>query len=155
MLKSPLIHPQISFTLGCNGHGTMILIADGNFPVGVKTPATSTKVFLNLAPGVCKTTEVLQTLLAAIPVEKAIAMIPGAGIKNDLHTEYVQLLGKIPMTTVDKKIFYKHVGSDQNCLTIVTGDMRRFANIILVMGVHSNEDFYENADVELLNAIVN
>jgi L-fucose mutarotase len=155
MLKSPLIHPDILFTIARNGHGAMILIADGNFPAGVKTSATSTKVFLNLAPGVCKTTEVLKTLMATIPVEKAIAMIPGSGLKSDLHTEYVQLLGKTPMTTVDKKIFYEHVGSEQNCLTIVTGDMRRFANIILVMGVHSHEDLYENAEVELLDTIVN
>ena len=139
MLKSPLIHPEILSALGRNGHGSMILVADGNFPVAVKTPASSTKVFLNLAPGVCKTTEVLQKLLATIPVERAIAMIPEAGPINDLHTEYRQLLGKIPMTAIDKGLFYEHAGSGHNCLTIVTGDARRFANIILVMGVYSEE----------------
>jgi L-fucose mutarotase len=150
MLKSPLIHPEISFALGCSGHGAMVLIADGNFPVGISTPHTSTKVYLNLAPGICKITDVLKTLLASIPVESAIAMTPAHGVSGTLHSEYSALLGTIPMTTVDKQQFYQHAISEKNCLTIVTGDTRRFANIILTTGVYTHTETFENAEVHQL-----
>ena len=32
MLKTNLLHPEILSALGSNGHGSMLLIADGNFP---------------------------------------------------------------------------------------------------------------------------
>ena len=43
MLKSKLIHPQILGTLGTAGHGSGILIADGNYPFSTRAnPAAET-----------------------------------------------------------------------------------------------------------------
>ncbi len=136
MLKSALIHPEILSALGRNGHGAKILITDGNFPVTTNTPAFSSKVFLNLAPDMCKVTDVLRILLSSIPVEKAIGMIPGKNVYESIHNEFSEILGnEIELIKLSKADFYEHAESKENCLTIVTGETRRFANIILVMGV--------------------
>ena len=37
MLKTKLTHPGILATLGCTGHGSMVLIADGNYPFSTHT----------------------------------------------------------------------------------------------------------------------
>ena len=32
MLKTKLLHPEILAVLGSNGHGSRVLVADGNYP---------------------------------------------------------------------------------------------------------------------------
>ena len=139
MLKTVLIHPEILQALGHNGHGAKILITDGNFPAYTHTPISSVKVFLNLTPGILKVTDVLATLLTSIPLEKAI-MMEAPGRENELiQQEFVSILGQNqPLVKLNKADFYAHAESNQNCLTIVTGDTRRYANIILVMGVRAH-----------------
>lgn len=50
MLKTKLLHPEILRVLGSCGHFSQVLIADGNYPFISRSPATATKVFLNLTP---------------------------------------------------------------------------------------------------------
>ena len=136
MTKTILIHPEILSALASNGHGSKILITDGNFPVATNTAANSVKVFLNLAPDMCKVTDVLRILLSAVPVEKAIFMESGKTGDEPIHEEFRKILGNEKDTEkLSRQDFYEKAESKHNCLTIVTGDMRRFANIILVMGV--------------------
>ena len=136
MNKAILIHPEILSALASSGHGSKILITDGNFPVATNTAPSSVKVFLNLAPGMCNVTDVLSILLSAVPVEKAIFMEGAEFSDVPIHEEFRKILGNSKDTIkLKKEDFYEKAESKQNCLTIVTGDMRRFANIILVMGV--------------------
>ena len=70
MLKQRLTHPEIlSVALAAAGHGSKVLITDGNYPASTKVGDNAALVYLNLAPGKPTVTEVLDILLTAIPVE--------------------------------------------------------------------------------------
>ena len=66
MLKQRLLHPEILEALASAGHGSRVLITDGNYPAGTRLGENAALVFLNLAPGKPTVTEVLDILLTAI-----------------------------------------------------------------------------------------
>src|SRR3954462_13262184 len=74
MLKSQLLHPQMLAALARSGHGSKVLISDGNYPHWTKHGPNAEVVYLNLAPGQLLVTDVLRTLVTAVPVEKAEVM---------------------------------------------------------------------------------
>jgi len=78
MLNGKLIHPEILEVLGRAGHGSKILIADGNFPFTTKSSPNARKVFLNLSPGLVGWVDVLTAICSAIVVERAFVMAPPA-----------------------------------------------------------------------------
>lgn len=136
MLRTQILHPEILRALASSGHGARVLITDANFPVSTRTPASSQKVFLNLAPDLVKVTEVLRVLKECIVVESGIIMLPADGHHPPVQEEFRQLLGeKMPLERLARFDFYRETASGDNCLTIVTGDTRRFANIIITTGV--------------------
>src|SRR5579883_1322184 len=74
MLRTQLLHPTILQALAGAGHGSTVLIADGNYPLSTKTNPQAARVYLNLRPGLVSVTEILATILTAIPVEAAHVM---------------------------------------------------------------------------------
>jgi len=135
MLKTNLLQPDILMALASNGHGARILIADANFPFTTCTPATCQKVFLNLSPGVLTVTQVLKIIQDHIPVETAIIMIPPDESQQPIHGEFREILGDGIIFKGEKRAgFYHETKSEETCLLIATGDTRRFANILIVMG---------------------
>jgi len=135
MLKTNLLQPDILMALASNGHGARILIADANFPFTTCTPATCQKVFLNLSPGVLTVTQVLKIIQDHIPVETAIIMIPPDESQQPIHGEFREILGDGIIFKGEKRAgFYRETKSEETCLLIATGDSRRFANILIVMG---------------------
>ena len=136
MLKTKLLHPEILSVLGNNGHGAKILIADGNFPFSTCPPPSTKKVFLNFAPGMLMVTDVLTVLKDYVPIEAAIVMIPPDESLQTIHSEFEQILGNdISLRKLKRFDFYEEVKSNDTCLVIATGESRRFANILLVIGV--------------------
>src|SRR5688500_20294854 len=69
MLKHQLIHPKINEVLARAGHHSLILIADGNYPVSTQHGPNAELVCLNLAPGIVRCAQALETLLTADAVE--------------------------------------------------------------------------------------
>jgi L-fucose mutarotase len=136
MLKTKLLHPEILMALGSNGHGAKILIADGNYPFSTGSPPTAKKVFLNLAPGMLSVPDVLKVLAEFVPVESALVMLPPDAAPQEIHAEYENILGsEVPVSKVKRFEFYDAAKSGDTCLVIATGEMRRFANILLTIGV--------------------
>ncbi|HLP73052.1 MAG TPA: RbsD/FucU family protein [Bacteroidales bacterium] len=136
MLKTKLLHPEILSVLGSNGHGSRILIADGNYPFTTGVPGTARKVFLNLAPGMFSVPDVLKIISDAVPVESCVVMLPPDETPQLIHEEFIGILGNsIPVTKVKRFDFYKEARSGDTCLVIATGEMRRFANILITIGV--------------------
>lgn len=135
MLKSKLIHPEILSALGSNGHGSRILIADGNYPFTTGVPESARKVFLNLAPGMLSVPDVLKIIIDAIPVESYLIMLPPDETPQPIHDEFLEILGEIPVTKVKRFDFYKEARSNDTFLVIATGEIRRFANILITVGV--------------------
>ena len=136
MLKTRLLHPEILRALGSAGHGSRVLIADGNFPFSTETPATATRVFLNFRPGLVNVTDVLETLVETIPLEAAMLMEPPEGQTVPLHQKIRALLPEAATVTVVKRhAFYTEAKSPATALVIATGEQRRFANVLLTIGV--------------------
>ena len=136
MLKTKLLHPEILSALGKAGHGSRVLIADGNYPVATAANPLAARVFLNLAPGLVSATDVLRVLVDVIPIEGAAVMEPGSGKAPIIFREFQSLLPKdIVIEPMARVIFYKAARREDTALVIATGEQRIFANILLTIGV--------------------
>ncbi len=136
MLKTKLLHPEILAALASNGHGSRVLIADGNYPFTTGVPENARKVFLNLSPGMFSVSDVLKVIKDAIPVESYLVMLPPDEAPQEIHDEFLGILGEnTPVTKVKRIDFYKEARSADTCLVIATGEIRRFANILITIGV--------------------
>lgn len=139
MLKTTLLHPEILMALGSNGHGAKILIADGNYPISTCSATLAKKVFLNLAPGMLNVIDVLKVLEQFIPIEKAYSMQTPDGSAQPIHQEFKKIIKEDILEGLEKPDFYDLAKSADVCLAIATGETRRFANIILQIGVMKYE----------------
>lgn len=136
MLYTPLLHPEILQVLASNGHGAQILIADGNFPISTQTPAYCKKVFLNLAAGLLTVTDVLKVIQQTIPIESYTVMTPPDEAPQDIHQAFKAIIeNKPPLQALKRNEFYQQASGAHTCLAIATGETRRFANILLTIGV--------------------
>ena len=136
MLKSPLIHPEILAALGGSGHFSQVLIADGNFPVAGNRGPNAKVVHLNLAPGMVDSLTVLDALLTAIPVQAATVMQPPADYAPPITDLYREKLGAaVTWSEMERWAFYDKIASPRTTLMIATGEQRRFANLLLDVGV--------------------
>ena len=136
MLKTPLLQPDILRALAGAGHGSRVLIADGNYPLSTGSPATAARVYLNLRPGCVTVTEVLATLAQVLPIESALGMQTRDAQPAAVHGEIVQLLGpEVPFELKARHDFYAEARSADTALAIATGEQRRFANVLLTIGV--------------------
>ncbi len=136
MLKYPLLHPEILAALGGAGHGSKVLIADGNYPFSTRANPDARRVFLNVAPGLLKVTDVLRVLVEAIPIEGAVVMIPESGEEPSIHGEFRSMLpGGLSLTRLGRFEFYDAARDPDTVLVIATGEQRIYANILLTIGV--------------------
>ena len=135
MLTTRLIHPTILKVLGSAGHGSTILIPDGNYPFITHSNPRAEKVYLNLMPGTVKVTDVLQAILPAIPVEAAHVMTPGDGSEPSIFAEFRALLGEMDLSPMERFAFYDKAREEDCALVIATGEQRIYANILLTIGV--------------------
>lgn len=145
MLKTSLLHPQIMAALARAGHGSKVLISDGNYPHWTKRGTNAEVVYLNLSPGKLLVTDVLAALLTAVPVERAEVMdYPRTGpyaLPGDppVWGEFRELLqaanGRLDLARVERFAFYDAAGTPDVCLTVATADQRIFANLLLTIGV--------------------
>ena len=135
MLRGSLTHPSILAALGQAGHGTKVLIADGNYPFSTGAYRHATRVFLNLAPGLVSVTDVLRILAAAIPIEAAAVMMPD-GPEPPIFNEFRQLLStNMQLDPLERFAFYAAARDENVGLVIATGEERVYANILLTIGV--------------------
>ena len=145
MLKHQLIHPEINAIIGRAGHHSKILIADGNYPASSTLGRNAELVSLNLAPGLVTVSQVLETLLTAIPIDIVNTMgipadDPYAGQGDPpVWAEYRQILkdagSEVELEPIQKWDFYEAVASRDLVLTIQTGDQALWANLLLSIGV--------------------
>jgi L-fucose mutarotase len=135
MLKTKLLHPEILAALGGAGHGSKVLIADGNFPFGTGANPAAKRVYLNLAPGLLTVTDVLRVLVEAMPVEAAEVMQPPTG-EPPIFAEFRALLPTdIDLKKLGRFEFYDAARERDTALVIATGEQRIYANILLTVGV--------------------
>ncbi len=135
MLRSQLIHPEILRALGEAGHGSQILIADGNYPVATRTYPGARHVYLNLAPGLVTVTDVARVVAGAIPVEAAHVMMPESGPEPPIFAEFRELLPGVELQALGRFAFYDAARGPDLALAIATGEQRVYANLLLTIGV--------------------
>ena len=135
MLKGKLIHPEILQALGAAGHGSQILIADGNYPHSTGSPPDAQRVYLNLAPGKVTVTDVLGALTSAIAIEGARAIWPDDNKEPPIFAEYRALLPGIEIGKLGRFPFYEAARGRDTALVIATGEQRTWACILLTIGV--------------------
>jgi L-fucose mutarotase len=136
MLKTPVIHPTIMEALARSGHFAQVVIADGNLPVGAMTGPNSTTVHLNFKPGLLDALTVLEGILEVCPVQGAIVMEKPAEADAAIHDAYKKALGAdVTWDTMERWAFYDKIRNPNTTLIIQTGEQRRFANLILTVGV--------------------
>jgi L-fucose mutarotase len=135
MLKQRLTHPVILDALAGAGHGSQILIADGNYPASTRVGDNAAVVYLNLAPGKPTATDVLDVLLTAVPIEDAAVMQPDNGAEPPVFQEFRRSLPDLELTKLRRFEFYEEASGPDTCLQIITGERRLYANILLTIGV--------------------
>ncbi len=145
MLKSTLLQPDILAALGRAGHGSKVLIADGNYPFATTLGPNAELVCLNLSPGIVSVTEVLAALVTAVPIEQAAVMQyltegPYAlDADPPIWAEFGTILRRVgfaePLVPSERFAFYEAACSPEVCLTIATADQRIYANVLLTVGV--------------------
>jgi L-fucose mutarotase len=131
-----MLHPEILSALGRAGHGSCILIADGNYPVCTHAPAGATKVFLNLRRGMVQVSDVLEVLRDTVPIEQATVMATPDGKSVAIHQVLFKLLpAGVSTRSLPRDEFYAVVSHPSTALVIATGEEERFANILITIGV--------------------
>jgi len=150
MLKTELLHPHILAALARAGHGSKVLISDGNYPHWTRRGPNAEVVYLNLAPGLVGAVDVLKVIARAIPIEAAevmdytrtgpYALASEPPIWNDFRKILADQPIKLELNPSEKFKFYNAAGTPEVCLTIATGEERIFANILLTIGVVKRAD---------------
>jgi L-fucose mutarotase len=145
MIKHQLIHPQITAALARAGHGSRVLISDGNYPHSTARGPNAEVVYLNLAPGVVGACDVLRAITTAIPIEAATVMAtnktgPYAMTTDpDIWAEYRQLLATTAcggtLEPLERFAFYDAARGPDVCLTVATAERKIYANLLLTIGV--------------------
>jgi L-fucose mutarotase len=139
MLKTTLLHPGILGALATMGHGSRVLLADGNFPFATHTNPAAAHVYLNVRPGLVSVTDILEPLVTAIPVEAAHVMQPADGSEPGIFAEFRALLPGMVLEPVERFAFYDLGRGSDVGLVIATGEARIYANILLTIGVVKDE----------------
>ena len=136
MLKYRLLHPEILQALGGAGHGSKVLIADGNYPFATGVNPSTRRVFLNLAPGLVSVTDVLGVLVDAMPIEAAQVMMPDTGGEPAIFQDFRSILPPgLDLGKLGRFEFYDTARQPDTALLIATGEQRIYANILLTIGV--------------------
>ena len=145
MLKTSLIHPDILCALGRAGHGSQILIADGNYPAGTTLGPNADLVSLNLAPGIVTATQVLEAVASAVPIEAAAVMQTlrdgpyALAEPPPIWAEFGAILAAAGfadgLQEIERYAFYQAGRGPDVALTIATAEQRIYANVLLTIGV--------------------
>ena len=135
MLKTELLHPEVLEALGTSGHGSRVLIADGNYPFATGSNESARKVYLNLSPGIVTVPQVLAAVSQSIEVESATVMEPTSGEEPTIFEDFRSLLGETDLEKKGRFEFYDAAKEESVSLVIATGEERTYGNILLTIGV--------------------
>ncbi len=137
MLRSEIIHPDLLQALAEAGHGARILVADGNYPVTVRSNPLARRVFLNFRPGLIGGLDIVRSLVKAIPFESALYMATVDNKMPEIVGEYQKAVGPdVPFEARERFAFYDEASSPLTCLVIASGEILPRANLLLTVGVH-------------------
>lgn len=136
MLKTDLIHPQLLRALASAGHGATVLLADGHYPASTTLGMHAETVHLNISPGLVDVPTVLDLLMPLLPIEQGMVMVPPPDEPEPpALADYRRRLAGVDIGTLDRWAFYEAARSDDLAVLVVTADVRKYANLLLTVGV--------------------
>ncbi|GAA4427813.1 RbsD/FucU family protein [Georgenia halophila] len=136
MLLGPLTHPDLLHALAAAGHGSQVLLADGNYPHATGANPGAPRIHLNLRPGLLDVDQVLEAVHATVPIEAAAVMTPDGGASVPAHESYRRLLGeRVAWQELGRFEFYDACRGPDLAAVVATGDQRLYANLLLTIGV--------------------
>ena len=136
MLNFGLTHPTLIGALAAAGHGSQVLVADGNYPHSTGVNPSATRIYLNLAPGLLDVDDVLKVLVGAIPIESATVMLPEDRSEPVAVSGYRRALdASLTWHELGRHEFYAAARTRDVAIVIATGDQRHYANLLLTIGV--------------------
>ena len=135
MLTTPITHPELLAALARCGHGTTILLADGNYPHLTGAAEGATRIALNVASGLLTVDQILAPLAQMIPIEACAFMLTAEAGTAPAVVGYTEILPDVPFTGHERFAFYDLARSRDLGLVIATGDQRQYANLLLTVGV--------------------
>ena len=133
MLTGKCINPEIMEALALCGHGSRILIADGNYPLKNRT-SDAKRIYVGLKPGMPTVTDVLETLCSVMNFEAAAVMEPEDGMEPEIFAEFRSRLPDAAFERMKRYEFYNSCCESQVEVAISTGETRTSANILLTVG---------------------
>jgi len=136
MLTYRLTHPEILAGLASAGHGSQVLIADGNYPFSTGANPAATRVYLNLTRGSAPVDQVLEVIADAVLIEAAHVMVPESGPEPPIFASFRSILPQgVPLQPLGRYAFYEAARSPNVALVLATGEQRIYANILITIGV--------------------
>jgi L-fucose mutarotase len=136
VIRGPLIHPPLLEALASCGHGSGVLIADGNYPYLTAVSPRARLVHLNLRAGLLDVSTVLDAVLTTVNVEAAAVMRVPPGVRAPAQDEYARMLGAtVPVRHVERYDFYEMVRSPDVGVVVATRDERLYGNLLLTIGL--------------------
>ncbi|SDR71102.1 L-fucose mutarotase [Brevibacterium siliguriense] len=135
MLTTPITHPELLAALARCGHGSKILLADGNYPHVTGAPATAERIGLNVAPGLLTVDQVLLPMSRTMTVESCEFMLTADSSKAPAVTGYEEILPGVSFIGHERFAFYDAAREPDVAVVIATGDERQYANLLLTVGV--------------------
>lgn len=136
MIHGRITHPIILSALAGAGHLSKILISDANFSAATTIGPNAVLVHLNLEAGRPCIPHVAALVAEVVPIEKRASMTTPEPVFDSVKNQVGHLLGSdIPHEVMDRPAFYAAARSQDLALCIVTGDVRRFGNTLLTVGV--------------------
>jgi L-fucose mutarotase len=135
VLRYRLTHPDLLAALAAAGHGSTVLLADGNYPLATASGPAARRVYLNLRPGQVPVDDILATVLDAVPVEAARVMQPAVGPEPPIFATFRGLLGGVALEPLGRFAFYAAASEPDLAVAVASGDQRLYANILLTIGV--------------------
>ena len=137
MLLTDIVHPDLLRALGRSGHGTKILLADGNYPHSTGAPAAAERIHLNLTLGLLTVTQVLEPLVRTVPIEAAEIMLTAEDTEAPVIADYRALLPQAEFVGHERFAFYDAARTPDVAVVVATADQRQYANLLLTVGVRT------------------
>jgi L-fucose mutarotase len=135
VLRTPLIHPPLLAALGAAGHSGRVLIADANYSCSTNVNPRATLIHLNLRPGLVTVAQVLEPVIATIPIEAVTVMQPDDGSTPEVFGRYQEMLGaELPLRTLGRFDFYASCREPDVAVCVATGDDTLYSNVLLTIG---------------------
>jgi L-fucose mutarotase len=137
VISAPIIHPIIIKALAAAGHRSTVLVADANYAVSTTIGVNAKVVYLNLEPGTQRIERVVELIAAMVPVESRQSMLIPSDDLGVAQADVDKVLGMdVPHERLTREQFNAATRSESLALCIVTGDVRRFGNVLLTIGTN-------------------